>query len=56
MRAKDCKEIRLLLTPEEISMLKNCEAISIKMKSTTGDTASQMWVYTDKFLHKLGYD
>ena len=56
MKAEKCKQLTVQLSPEDIKMLKECDAISLRMESTTGDTKSQMWVYTDRFLTKLGYD
>lgn len=53
MKARNCKQITLRLTPDEISQLRGCDAISIRMESTTGNVMEQMWVYTDKFVDKL---
>ena len=56
MRPKTCRKITLTLTPNDIELLKNCDAIQLDIKSTTNETRRNMWVYTDKFLSKLGYD
>ena len=44
------------MTPDDIALIRDCDAIQLKIESTTGDMATEMWVYTDKFLSKLGYD
>jgi len=56
MKAEKCRQIPLRMTPDEIALIKDCDAIQLHIESTTGDTAISMWVYTDKFLSKLGYD
>lgn len=56
MKAEKTRQITLRLTPEDISLVKDCDAIQLKIVSTTGDIQNMMWVYTDKFLNKLGYE
>ena len=56
MKAEKTRQITLNLTPNDISLINDCDAIQLKIVSTSGDMQKYMWVYTDKFLSKLGYD
>ena len=56
MKAEKTRKITLRLTPNDIALVKDCDAIQLDIQSTSGDVAERMWVYTDKFLSKLGWD
>ena len=56
MIAEKCRQITVRLEPEHIELVRDCDAVQLRMESTTGETVSSMWLYTDKFLKKLGYE
>ena len=56
MKAEKYRQIPLKLTPNDIELIKDCDAIQLKIESTDGSVSFYKWVYTDKFLSKLGYE